>query len=256
MEAEAFILKGSFGKAKGMVISMKAETYRKELSQCESNGINMENETDVLDTSKPQCHRNRGDRVRGSRIRSYVDRIVKLAMLSAISIILVLLIRLPIIPSLPFLEYDMADVPILIGTFMYGPVWGLMLTAVVSVLQWLLVSGSSGWIGAIMHFLATGGLVAVAGLIYSGHRRNLKYAIIALICGAVTMVMLMVPLNYFISPIFLTSQGMTYAEAQSLIGSMIWLFVAFNAIKAFANALLTFLLYKAVGHVLKIRLVK
>ena len=70
--------------------------------------------------------------------RTYIDRMVKLGMLTALSIILVYAIHFPIFPAASYLEYDMADVPILIGTFLYGPWWGLALTAVVSVLQWLL----------------------------------------------------------------------------------------------------------------------
>ena len=80
----------------------------------------------------------------GSKSHAAADRLVKLALLAAISIILVLLIRFPIIPQLNFLEYDMADVPILIGTFLYGPVWGLLLTLVVCVLQGVTVSANSG----------------------------------------------------------------------------------------------------------------
>ena len=102
--------------------------------------------------------------------RTYIDRMVKLGMLTALSIILVYFIHFPIFPSATFLEYDMADVPILIGTFLYGPWWGLALTAVVSVLQWLLVSPQSLWVGAVMHFLATGSYVVAAGLIYQHNK--------------------------------------------------------------------------------------
>ena len=98
--------------------------------------------------------------------RENTGRLVRLGMLAALSLLLVYFIRFPIFPSAAFLEYDMADVPILIGTFLYGPLWGLGLTAVVSGLQWVLVSQSSGPIGALMHFIATGSYVIVAGLIY------------------------------------------------------------------------------------------
>ena len=94
------------------------------------------------------------------------NRLVKLGMLAALSILLVFLIHFPIFPTAAYLEYDMADVPILIGTFLFGPWWGLLLTGVVSLLQWLLVSPASGWVGAIMHFFATGSCVLVAGLLY------------------------------------------------------------------------------------------
>jgi riboflavin transporter FmnP len=41
-------------------------------------------------------------------------------MLAAISLLLVYLIHFPIFPGAAFLEYDMADVPILIATFLFG----------------------------------------------------------------------------------------------------------------------------------------
>ena len=46
--------------------------------------------------------------------RGRTRRLVEMAMLAAISIVLVMLIRIPLIPAAPFLEYDMADVPVLV----------------------------------------------------------------------------------------------------------------------------------------------
>ena len=55
-------------------------------------------------------------------------KLVTMAMLAGLSIVLMYLVRIPA-PGAPFLEYDPADVPILIGTFLFGPVSGLVLTA-------------------------------------------------------------------------------------------------------------------------------
>ena len=126
--------------------------------------------------------------------RTYVDRMVKLGMLTALSIILVYAIHFPIFPAASYLEYDMADVPILIGTFLYGPWWGLALTAEVSLLQWLLVSPQSLWVGAVMHFFATGSYVVAAGLIYSKHRTRTA-AIFGMALGAILQTLMMIPMN-------------------------------------------------------------
>ncbi|MEG2939406.1 MAG: ECF transporter S component, partial [Oscillospiraceae bacterium] len=93
-------------------------------------------------------------------------KLATLGMLAAISIVLVSLIHFPIFPAVPFLEFDPADIPIFIGTFAFGPIWGLILTAVVSVIQGVTVSSASGIYGIIMHFAATGAFVIVAGCIY------------------------------------------------------------------------------------------
>ena len=74
-------------------------------------------------------------------------RLAKMAMLVAISIVLVMLIHFPIFPAVAFLEYDPADIPILIGTFAFGPAAGVVLTVVTAVLQGLTVSSSSGLYG-------------------------------------------------------------------------------------------------------------
>jgi riboflavin transporter FmnP len=168
-----------------------------------------------------------------------------MGLLCALSIVLVYLVHFPIFPAASFLEYDMADVPILIGTFMFGPVSGLVLTAIVSVLQWLLISPQSGWVGAVMHFFATGAFVLAAGFIYSlFHSR--KGAILGLICGSIMMTLMMVPLNMFFTVRFF---GIPAKDVQAMLIPFI---IPFNLIKAFANSAVTFLLYKSVGTVLRI----
>ena len=48
-------------------------------------------------------------------------RLAKMAMLVALAVVLVMLIHFPIFPAVAFLEYDPADIPILIGAFAFGP---------------------------------------------------------------------------------------------------------------------------------------
>lgn len=106
-------------------------------------------------------------------------KIAKMAMLVAVSIVLVMIIHFPIFPAVAFLEYDPADIPILIGTFAFGPVAGITLTIVTSLIQGLTVSSVSGLYGIIMHILATSALVLVAGTIYRRNKTK-KSAVIGL----------------------------------------------------------------------------
>ncbi len=168
-------------------------------------------------------------------------KLAKMGMLVAISIVLVLVIRIPF-PPLPFLEYDPADIPILIGTFAFGPVAGLVLTVVTSLVQGLTVSAGSGAYGVIMHIVATGTFVIIAGLIYKfNHTR--KGALIAVICGALAMILIMIPANLLVTPLF---TGMP----RSAIYSMLPAIIGFNAMKAGINGLVTFLLYKPMSKFL------
>lgn len=172
-----------------------------------------------------------------------VKRMVTMAAFAAISIVLVLLIHFPIFPAVGFLEYDPADIPILLCTFMFGPVYGIVLTVIVSILQGITVSAASGIYGIIMHIIATSAYVLVAGFIYKRHRTFVG-AIIALICGMLAMTAIMIPANLFITPIFM---GVPRQAVIDLLGFII----AFNAIKAGINGVVTFLVYKPLRKLLK-----
>jgi riboflavin transporter FmnP len=169
-------------------------------------------------------------------------RIAKISMLVAISVVLVYFVRFPIFPPVPFLEYDPADIPIFIGTFAFGPLAGLMLTVVTAVIQGVTVSAASGPYGIIMHILATGSFVLVAGLVYKGHKSR-KKAITALAAGVVTWTVVMVIANLIVTPLFM---GVPVSVVKSLMPYI----VGFNLIKAGVNAIITFFLYKRISSFL------
>jgi len=168
-------------------------------------------------------------------------QMVMMAMLSAISIVFVTLIHFPLFPAAAFLEYDPADIPILIGTFLYGPVAGLILTVIVSVLQGMTVSAGAGIIGIIMHIIATGSCVCIVGNIIT--RWNSKKASgIALAVGTVTMTAAMVLLNLILTPLFMG------APISYVISLLVPVIIPFNLLKAGINCFITFLLYQSISH--------
>lgn len=171
-------------------------------------------------------------------------QLVSMAMLGAISIVLVAVIHFPLIPAAAFLEYDPADIPILICAFAYGPAAGFLLTVVVSFIQGMTVSAQSGIIGIIMHIFATGFCVLVAGTIYKRHKTR-KTAVIALICGAVVQTLAMVIMNMIFTPLFMG------APLETVLAMMIPAIIPFNALKAGINCAITFFLYKSISHLIK-----
>lgn len=166
-------------------------------------------------------------------------RIAKMAMLVAVSIVLVMIIHFPIFPAVAFLEYDPADIPILIGTFAFGPLAGIVLTVVTSLIQGLTVSAASGVYGIIMHIIATSALVLVAGTIYRRNKTK-KSAVIGLIAGTAAMAVVMFFANMLITPAF---TGMPLAGVMKLMPFII----LFNIVKAGINSVVTFLLYKRIS---------
>ncbi len=175
--------------------------------------------------------------------------IAKMGILAAISVVLVALIHIPIFPAVSFLEYDPADVPILLATFAMGPVQGLLLTLVVCIIQGVTVSAASGVYGIVMHLIATGSYVLVAGFMYRKNKTK-KNAIKALVCGVVIWVLVMIPANLILTPVYLQAIGLPPEAAMATVKSLLGWIVLFNLIKSGINSVITFLLYKRVSPIL------
>lgn len=176
-------------------------------------------------------------------------KLTKLAILAALSIVFVALIHLPIFPAVSFLEYDPADVPILLGTFALGPVAGLLLTVVVSVIQGFTVSAASSWYGIVMHVVATGCFVITAGVIYS-RKKTKGRAVAALAFGSLSMVAVMIPANLLLTPVYLQMVGVPAEAALPTVKSLLVWIVLFNLVKAGINSVITFFVYKRVSGIL------
>ena len=170
-----------------------------------------------------------------------IRKLVVMALLVAISVVLIYAIRFPLVPAAAFLEYDPADIPILIGALAYGPVAGVMLTVVASLIQGLTVSAGSGWYGIIMHIIATSTLVVVASSVYR-FKHTRTGGIIGLVLGTLSMGLIMMPANHFITPLF-TGWPVEAVDALLLPGIL-----PFNLIKAGLNSFVTFLTYKTVSR--------
>lgn len=169
-------------------------------------------------------------------------KLTTMAILTAVSVVLVALIHFPIIPAAAFLEYDPADIAILICGFAFGPVAGICVTLVAAVIQGLTVSASSGIYGIIMHIIATSALVLTSSLIYKNNKTK-KGALISVICGILAMTLVMIPANIFITPEFMG------APRQAVI-QLLPAIILFNLIKAGINGFVTFIIYKKISHLI------
>ncbi|MGI5970096.1 MAG: ECF transporter S component [Oscillospiraceae bacterium] len=170
-----------------------------------------------------------------------VKKLTTMAMLIAISIVLVSLIHFPIFPSATFLEYDPADVPILIGTFLFGPIAGICITAAAAVIQGLTVSAQSGIYGIIMHFIGTGVRVLIAGCIYKRKKTRMN-AVIGIVVGIVVGALVMCGANLIITPIFMG------APREAVVAMLLPVILPFNLIKFTLNGAVTFIVYKFISR--------
>ncbi len=167
-----------------------------------------------------------------------------MAMLVAIAVVSLYVIRTPLLPAAPFLEYDIADVPVLIGTMLFGPTAGLVILVITSLIQALTVSASSGIIGFLMHVCASGVLVITSGLIYK-KIKNKKGLVLGLSVGSILMTVAMIPINLIFTGIFLG------VGVKTVVGMLMPAIIPFNLIKAVLNSVLTFVLFIPVSAIYK-----
>jgi Predicted membrane protein len=177
-------------------------------------------------------------------------RVSVMGIFSALSIVLIYFIHLPIFPAVSFLEYDPADIPIIICSYLFGPFYGLGMAVAVSIIQGLTVSAQSGWIGVVMHIFATGSLVyANSGLrlllrkrltaTETAHsvRRTAVIDIASALAGIAAMTVSMTLWNLLFTPIFM---GVTLDFVLPLIPFII----LFNIIKASLNSFAALAIFK------------
>lgn len=164
-------------------------------------------------------------------------KLVLAAVLTAMSIVLLYVpfLRFPIFAAAPFLEYDAMDVPILIAALLMGFKGGICVTLVSCVIQGLTVSSASGIYGIIMHFIATGGFVLGVSLV--NKKTNGKKTVLSLVTGVICMVLITIPANLFVTPIFM---GVTRQVVFAMLPTV---FIPFNLVKASINAAVTFLIF-------------
>jgi riboflavin transporter FmnP len=165
-------------------------------------------------------------------------KIITSGILCALSLALVSILRFPIIPAAPYLIYEPGDIPIIIASFVLGPIYALGMTAVVSALQALIFNPNDGPFGFFMHVLSTGTLVLTASLIYNKYRSDVG-SIIAVLVGTITMTIVMAAANLVLSPIF---YGLPREVVMGLLPTAI---IPFNLLKAGINSVATIIIYKA-----------
>lgn len=161
-----------------------------------------------------------------------VRQMVTMGLLAAMGIVLVAFIEIPIFPAAPYLKYDPADLPILIGAMIYGPIPGLLLTVVVSFAQAFVVRGSDGLVGFLMHVTATGAMSIVVGIIYRRGSKSIVRLALALVAGVITMTAVMVGMNLLVTPIY---TGVSVDKVKQMLLPII---IPFNLLKAGINSVL------------------
>lgn len=193
---------------------------------------------------------------RGSR-KLNMRAVAATAIFSAIGTILMILeFSVPFVPS--FLKFDFSDLPALIVSFAYGPLWGVAVCLVKNLLH--LPFTSSTGVGELSNFILGAVFVLTAGVIYHFFKSK-KGAVIGSLAGAVVMALVQFVTNYYLVYPFYAN----FMPMDAIIGAYqviipwvdnLWkaLFAInfpFTFIKGLLDSVICILVYKKLSPIMK-----
>ena len=172
------------------------------------------------------------------------SRIAKIALLSALAYVVTFL-EFPVFPAVSFLKLDFANVFILLGGFMYGPVAAVVISAVKELLS--LIDTQTIGVGEVANSLLTLSFVLVPTIVYR-FKKGLPTVTLTLAAGCVLQIAASLVVNRYINfPLYEAFLPFSAAEA---FAQWWWYIILFNLIKCAAVSLITLLLYKRISWLL------
>ena len=189
-----------------------------------------------------------------TKVKFSTQMLCFIGLFGALSTVLMLFkIPLPFAPA--FMKLDVAELPAIIGSFMFGPLAGFCIVLVKLALNLLINGTDSMYVGELSNLLLSSIYVLSASLLYK-RRKNKKNAAIALTVGVFsTSIIALFSNTFFIFPAYAVVYGLSM---ESIIGMasavnplvhdtltmMLFSVLPFNLVKYGVVSIITFLVYK------------
>lgn len=190
-------------------------------------------------------------------------KMAMIGMFSAVSAILMLL-EFPVFFAPSFYGLDFGELPVLIGSFAFGPTTGVMMEFIKVLLKVLLKPTSTAFVGELANFAVGCSLILPASIVYQFWKKK-KGAIAACITGTVIITIFGTAFNaIYLIPAFSALFGMPMevilnmgSEVNplmtegSLVSFVICCVAPLNLIKGASVSVLTMFLYKPLSPIIK-----
>jgi len=188
-------------------------------------------------------------------------KIAMIGLFAAVSVILMMFeIPVPFAPS--FYKLDLSELPVLIVTFAFGPVAGV-LTEFIKILLYLLFhSTSSAFVGELANFTVGCSFILPAGILYLVHKTK-RSAHVSCTVGTLCMTIFGSFFNaVYLLPAFAKLYGMPLEDIIAMgtkinpaivsVNSLVFFAVVpLNLLKGGVVSVLTVLLYKKLSPIIK-----
>lgn len=190
-------------------------------------------------------------------------KVAMVGMFSAIAMILHLFdFPLPFAPT--FYKLDFSELPILVGTFAFGPAAGVLMEFVKILLKLVFKGTSTAFVGDLANFVVGCSFILPASLVYV-FRKNKKSAIAGCVTGTLVMTLFGTAFNaIYLLPAFAEMYHMPMDKLLAMgaavnplmtegsIVSFVAVCVApLNLIKGVSVSLVTLLIYKPLSPIIK-----
>lgn len=188
-------------------------------------------------------------------------KIAMIGMFSAIAAVLhVLDFPIPFAPE--FYKLDFSEIPVLIGTFAFGPVAGVMMEFCKILLKLIFKGTSTAFVGDLANFIIGCSFILPASIIYL-NKKSKKTAIIGAVTGTVCMTVFGTAFNaVYLLPKFaqiyglpldvIIGMGTAINPAINSVTTLVMFAVApMNILKGVSVSAVTMLVYKKLSPILK-----
>ena len=185
------------------------------------------------------------------------QRMTRIALLAAISTVLFII---PGIPIVAFYKLDLSNIPVLLGGFSMGPLAGLLILGIKSLIGALTSSMTAG-VGELADFLFGAALMLPSVLIYQRDKSR-KTALLGMAVGTLAMIVSGVLLNaYLLIPAYAKAFGLQVQDILAMVTKiypsldtmweiLLWVTAPFNLLKGAVLSTFTFVLYRHLSPLL------
>lgn len=182
-------------------------------------------------------------------------------MFSAIAAVLMIFeVPVPFAPS--FYKIDLSELPVLIAAFAFGPVVGVLVEFVKIILNLLMDSTTTAFVGELANFSVGCSFILPASIIYT-FKKSKKQAVMGCVAGTLSMTVFGTAFNaVYLLPKFAELYGMPLEAIVGMgtainpkitsVTSLVILAVApLNVLKGSIVSVLTILVYKKLSIIIK-----
>ena len=190
-------------------------------------------------------------------------KVAMTGMFSAVAMLLHLFdFSLPFAP--PFYKLDFSELPILVGTFAFGPAAGVMMEFIKILLKLCVKGTSTAFVGDLANFVIGCSFILPASALYA-FRKNKKTAIFACVTGTLIMTVFGTAFNaVYLLPAFsrlyslpldnllaMGSEVNPWVQEGSIVSFVVACVAPLNLIKGISVSVVTMLIYKPLSPVIK-----